>query len=206
MPFIPTPNVAQVEIVANWQSQICQNVFHYSKSSPWEVPHLQDLGAGIQNILATSFGPAVSDQLTYVGLRITDLEAQNAPSIEYTNGFPIDGDATSPSLPNNVSCVFTKRTLLRGRSYRGRFYHMGLVESQVNGNQVTSDFASVFTGYYTQLMGIELPGSTDEATMVVLSLYEDNQPRTQGLATLVTAISTDGIIDSQRRRLPGRGS
>lgn len=206
MPFVPVPNVAQAELVCLWDTQRCQNVLHYSKASPWTVDHMEELAAGLIEKWETWLQPSVTSTLSLVSVGVADLSAQNAPAIEYTTGLPLAGEAeSSPSLPNNVSCVFTKRTALRGRSYRGRIYHMGFVESQVTGNALIPSVTTALTSAYSQFMSVSLPVAVDEAILCVVSRYTGGDPRSEGIATPVTAITSDGIIDSQRRRLPGRG-
>ncbi len=39
----------------------------------------------------------------------------------------------------------------------------------------------------------------------IVSYVEDGEPRVTGLVTPVTAYESDGVMDSQRRRLTGRG-
>ena len=60
--------------------------------------------------------------------------------------------------------------------------------------------SNVMAGHETTL-----PVTLDPWSMVVVSRYENNAPRAEGIATLVDRLSSDGVIDSQRRRLPGRG-
>lgn len=206
MAFVPTPNCVQLEMVMLWNSQVVQNVFHYVKSAPWDVDSMEELGDGFVGAIAAGFDTLVSDTLSVTSLRITDLSAQNAPSIEYGTGLPIAGEAVSPSLPNSVTCVVSKRTQLRGRSFRGRIYHCGLVESQVTGNVLGTGVAAALVAFYSSLNPINLPTITDEAIMVVLSRFSEGSPRATGLATPVNSFTCDGIIDSQRRRLPGRGA
>jgi hypothetical protein len=76
----------------------------------------------------------------------------------------------------------------------------------VTGNTLNAGYASDFVIAYNDL----LPGGVFEPDgwrWVVLSRYTAGAPRAAGVAFAVTrALFTDLTVDSQRRRLPGRGA
>lgn len=141
-------------------------------------------------------------QLTQV--KLTDLTADFAPTLNYTTGLPLVGSAGADGMPNNVALVFTKRTALRGRSFRGRIYHPGLAESQVAGNQVLSATVTSLLAAYNLLKTLTVGAET--WPLVVVSRMHNGVVTNPGETHAVTTIDTDGFIDSQRRRLPGRGA
>jgi len=206
MPFIPTPNCVQLELVYDWDGQRCQNVLHYVKSAPWDSSDMFELCEQAKDTWNTYIVSRVSDTLSLVEIKCIDLSSQTGLVVNYTTGLPIQGGQTSPSLPNNCALVVTKRTLKRGRSYRGRIYHPGLVEGFVTGNNVLGATATAIRDAWDNFRGINLPVAVDDALMVVLSYYENNAPRAQGEATLVENLTVNTVVDSQRRRLPGRGA
>lgn len=206
MPFIPTPNCAQVELVYNWAGQICQTVLHYTKSAPWTFEHLTELADVARANWITEMISRQPETLALIGVRAVDLSSETGPSVEISTDLPAPGTAPNPSLPNNCAIVVTKRTALRGRSYRGRIYHPGLMENQVAGNTVDPSSLVGIVQAWETFLALSLPEIPDEALMVVLSLRNEGNPRTQGVATLVTGLTSDGTVDSQRRRLPGRGA
>lgn len=207
MPFVPTPNCVQAELIYEFQGQVCENVLHYVKESPWDTDTMAELAEQLKDAWVTYIKPQVSAQLYVTEIKITDLSSQTGPVVNYGTGLPVNGAQTgSPPLPNNVAIVFTKRTLLRGRSYRGRIYHCGLVESQVTANNVEATPLAALNAGWANFIGISLPVAGTEALLTVLSLVEDGNARTTGVATLVTSLTSDGVVDSQRRRLPRRGN
>lgn len=206
MAFIPTPNCVQAELIYLWAGQVCENVLHYVKASPWTTDNMQELAEGLKNTWNSYIVSRCSDTLALTQIRITDLSSQDGPVINYSTGLPIQGSQTPDSLPNNCALVVTKRTLKRGRSYRGRIFHPGLTENFVTGNEVISGTAAAIRDAWENFLLIDMTVAVDEALMVVLSLINDGAPREEGEATLVNNLTTEGIIDSQRRRLPGRGA
>lgn len=203
MAFIPVPNTIQLELVYAWDNQVAQTVLHYTKASPWTPSTMTEACVSMIAEWNTGMKPLMPLTLSLIQIRATDLSSATGTVINYATGLPIAGTNSAPSLPNSVAMVVTKRTLLRGRSYRGRIYHPGLNESAVLANQVLATTAAQIVAVYTAMMSLTL--TADEATMTVVSRFNNNAPRATGVATLVNNMTTDGVVDSQRRRLPGRG-
>lgn len=204
MPYIPVPNTAQLELIYDWGGQVCETVLHYVKASPWTVDLLTDLCESATLEWDAVMQTQMPTTLSLIGVRATDLASQTGAVVNYGTGLPLAGTAVSPSLPNNVALVVTKRTALRGRSYRGRLYHPGLNEGQVTGNIVGPSSVATIVGLWNNFLSLAVTG--DEANMCVVSRYNNLAPRVTGVATLVTNLTSDGFVDSQRRRLPGRGN
>lgn len=205
MPFIPANNVVQAELVFNWDGQIVENVLHYQIGGGWTITLMDELGGKLVTWWSTYFKAGSPTNLTLQNIKLIDLTSSTAPAIDYATGLPLTGTAAAGSLPNNCTCVITKRTPLRGRSYRGRIYHVGLKEDQVTGNTILGASVSTFITNYTALQVFTLAGPLD-AELVVVSRYENKFPRPMAVVTQVTHFTADVIVDSQRRRLPGRGA
>lgn len=203
MPFIPVPNTVQLELVCTLEGQRCETVLHYTKASPWSVTQMTEAAAFATSLWDTYIKPHVTTTLALVEVAVVNLESQFAGAITYGTGLPITGTVATGALPNNVALCITKRTGLRGRAYRGRLYHYPLTEAQVTGNVVLAAAAANYVAAWKQFLSLTI--TDDEPLMVVVSRQLNNVPRTEGVATLVTDMTTDGLVDSQRRRLPGRG-
>lgn len=206
MPFIPVPDVAQIELIMTWDTQRIENVLHYTKTGGYELDDLIVLAEAV--ITEWSAGPrgSMSSAVVLTEVRATDLSDVNGPAAVVTTGLPLAGLITStPSLPNNVAIVMTKRTPQRGRSFRGRLYHPGLVEGEVTSNAVSAGRVTGLISSYNAMISVT-DVELDVSTMVVVSRFTNNAPRITGIATPVLNFTTDGLVDSMRRRLPGRGN
>jgi len=114
-----------------------------------------------------------------------------------------EGTLTSPSVPGNVTWCVKFLTGLTGRSYRGRNYIMGMTEDATVGNQMDAGRAAAFVANYEALL--DLVDATD-FTWVVLSRVQNNVPLANAIgAPIINVGYTDLNLDSQRRRLTGRG-
>jgi hypothetical protein len=134
----------------------------------------------------------------------TDLTTQTGPTDTLAYVTPIPGERAHESLPNNVALTVSFRTAARGRSARGRNYIAGLSDDQVLHNTVDASVASGLAAAYN-----DIPARLEGLGYgwVVVSKKSGGVPRVAGLARPVTtAIVVDRTVDSQRRRLPGRGT
>lgn len=198
------PNVVQAEMTYLFSSQRVQNVLHFLASTAPDLENMEDLGTALIASWNTSMKALHVSTVSLIEVRLTDLTTQNSPVVNVSTGLPSAGTATGDGMPNNVALVYTKHTALRGRSFRGRIYDFGWSETNNAGNTVSPTVTGTMVNAYSAMRSIAL---TDmNYNMVVVSRYADKAPRTTGIATLVTSISTDGVVDSQRRRLPGRGA
>jgi hypothetical protein len=204
MDFIPCDKVVQVELLYRWDSQTVETVLHYQAPNIPTPTNFTDLAVFIKNWYNTSMKALQHSTISLVEIKMTDLTTDISPVVDYTTGLPLAGTIGADSMPNSVALAITKRTALRGRSYRGRIYHPGLAESQCAGNQVLSASVTSLMAAY-ELIRVATVGSASWP-MVVLSRQHNNVRLAAGVATTVIALSTDGFIDAQRRRLPGRGA
>ena len=203
--FIPFDNTVQIEMIYNWDGQVVENVLQYHSGLVGILEsEAIELCAFLVDWWDTNWQNSLPTTVTLQQLKYTDLSSATGYAGVYTTGLPLTGSNASPSLPNNCSIALTKRTASRGRSYRGRIYFVGLSEVMVTGNNVVSGTLSDMLTKYNNIVNITI--EEDDYTMVVCSRYEDGVPRVTGVATPVTNITSDGVIDSQRRRLPGRGA
>lgn len=204
MAFVPAVNVVQAELLFNWDGQQVENVLHYQIQQTPTLTDMSELGGFLVTWWQTNMQPLQVDTVQFNEVRMTDLTSEFAPGTSYTTGLPDVGAAGPDSVPNNVTLSMTKRTGLRGRAFRGRIYQIGLRKVFVDDNQVIGGTQTSLLDAWNLATPFAL--TSGSAPMVVVSRFEGGSERLSALVTPVTVITTDGIIDSQRRRLPGRGS
>lgn len=202
MPFVPIPNAAQLEYIYTWDGQICENVLTYFINTAVTTTNLQHLASAAITWWSANLKPLQSSSVALLTVKATDLSSQIGPVVEDTTGLPIVGTGASGAVPNNVSVAIKLITANRGRSFRGRVFHVGLVNSVVTNNTVA---LATRTNLRNAWLAALTLGTSPIWTLAVGSRYTNNAPRVTGLATEVTDISVNAIVDSQRRRLPERG-
>jgi hypothetical protein len=202
--FTTFADVVQVELGYVWAGQFCQNVVQYSGDvtpTPVNVVPLLAEMVTQWNTLVKAYMPA---DLSFTQIKAIDLSSQNGWTLFYQTGLPIAGTSAGASLPNNCAVVITKRTAQRGRSYRGRIYQPGLTELHTTGNTVQGTPVAAFVSFW-DAMKFHATGAVNYQ-MVIASRYQSGNQLPVGVATPVTTLTSDGVVDSQRRRLPGRGN
>jgi hypothetical protein len=202
MPFIPVPSTAMVELFYTQDGQKMENTLYFGQAEAYDAAELTTLATEVRDWAIEFLLPQMASAVVMTGVKATSLESDTAPAIEITGGGP--GGVAGAALPNNVALVVKFLTAARGRSGRGRNYFPGLTEANVVANTVDASVANAIVDAYEQLLEA---GTITEGAWVVVSRFEDLAPRDPGISQLVTSVAlTDRIVDSQRRRLPGRGT
>lgn len=203
MQFIPVPNVASVELIFDIFGQRCENVFHVKLSSSWTAADMAEAGSIFVDWFSAHGKQLMHSDCSLAKIVIRDLTSQNGLAAEYTTGLPIAGTITgSETMPLNVAACVSFGTNNRGRSYRGRTYQTGLTIAATNNNNLQTSYRNALVSAYGALITAV---SGMPAALVVVSRYTNKAPRTAGIGTTITSVSVDPNIDSQRRRLTGRG-
>jgi len=211
MAFVPVPDTIEVETVFELYGQVVENTSYFTNAAGWDETSITDFLTALRTLISTDLMPLLAAAIKFTRLVGTLLDAVDSLGIVMSVTPPVSGSAGGAGLPNNSAYVVTFNTATRGRGGRGRNYIAGLtINDEVDANTVTGDFRTGLLSYYTALRAL---GSENGATMVVVSRFSgvdsDGKPipRVTGLARPITSFSTfDTTLDSQRRRLPGRGT
>jgi len=205
MAYIPIADVVSAELVYNWDGQVCENVLHYSSNTlPFTPTNMLTLANQLVTLWNANIKVNTSSNCSLTGVTITDLSSAVGPVVLASSGLPVVGTNVSGGQPNNVTCVITKRTAKRGRSYRGRIYQAGLAVNQVTANAVHSATLTAMLTAWGAFQTFTVGAITYR--MVVISRQNGGVITNPGTFENVTGFTSDGILDSQRRRLPGRGA
>jgi len=205
MPFVPFPTTCQVELVFVLGAQITENVFHVKQDTDWDAAGLGSLALTFRDWWLNNIRTHVNEFMRLTRVKARGLASSSDAGIEIAVSSGNAGTNTTQPMPNNAALAVKWSTGLTGRSYRGRTYHMGLSASDVyatNASIINTGFQATITTAYATLLTLVNIG--DQA-LVVASRMADSMPRTEGVSTPIIACSVEGTIDSQRRRLPGRG-
>lgn len=204
MAFIPAVNTGKFELVYNDIGQVTENVFHIQFGGAIDTADLIAMCAALVNWWDINMQPitSVGAQLTKIIAR--DLTTAGGVGIEYTTGLPLSGTGTS-ALTSSVTVATKLSTGFTGRSFRGRSYFIGMPADALSAdpNVISTTFASAVDAAFEALIGAIV---AEGAKLVVASFFSDLAPRPTAVLTEVIAASVDRFVDSQRRRLTGRGS
>lgn len=203
MAFVPVPNTAMCEVRGTLFGQQIENTLYFEFSTPPSQADLDTLADAVglwwrTTVMTTN----LSQDYTYRETFVTDLTTATSPTAVSIVGAGTAGSIANPSMPGNVAIVVSIRTAGRGRSSRGRNFISGLPQTYCVANAYDGTEAGQLTTAYDTL--ITTPPTGWE--WVVVSRFTAGAPRVTGQTIPVTSAGVvDLYLDSQRRRLTGRG-
>jgi hypothetical protein len=211
MPFVPVANTALAEIRVTANGQQCENTLWFEGITDPTVADLIALGGALQSWWTTSVAPLTSSDVQLREILCTSQTTVSSPQFSTVPATPEFGTSTANIVPNNVTMSVSFRTALRGRSFRGRNYIIGLTEDQVAGNSfvagVTALWQSAYEDIFEAVVGIDFAWVVVSRFSGVNPSTGQPIPRAAGVTTAVgTVLVVDGFVDSARRRLTGRGN
>lgn len=201
-------NISVVRLTAEGSlaGQLVTNVTYWERAGDiilWDVGAMQGLAEAYAAWLEDSLALVQSAQMEWSRVIVTQMKEEGPLQYYHVPAAPIPGVLTDEALPNSIAACATISTGLGGRSYRGRIYVAGLTDVQVQGNLISDAARIAINNSVGDLVTAE---AFTNYTLGVYSRYSNNAPRAAGVFTPATGVALrDNIVDTQRRRLPGRG-
>lgn len=208
MAFIPCPGVAQFNLVYSSYGNPTENVMHvhHVDNSAWTTTQL----AAMESTIITWDGAsAKSHRVSDFGLiSIFGRDLTSAAGAESITTVLSQGTLAGPALPENCTISIKKDCGVAGRSFRGRWYWVGLAVSFMSADRYNQTECLAIVAALNALR--DAVNAVANCELVVLSRFSGVNPTTHkpiprgsGIATKMTNFSlVDNIIDNQRRRLP----
>lgn len=202
-PFIPVPGVLQANVRFSLEGQQIENVMNFRYDGlPFGAAAAEVWGI-LDSIWWTGLRVQLSTEISSVEVYIVDQSDEAGPVASLPAFSNPTGAATGSPVPNNAALVITHRTANRGRSYRGRTFVPGIAKSVVNGSYVDTGVVGAIVTTFNNMVDASV---TSEVPFTIVSRRHNNAPRVEGIDTIVTlCVARDNVLDSQRRRSPGRG-
>jgi hypothetical protein len=169
--------------------------FQYSGAAPTDAQLTQLCNELITNLLP-KLVPISCNDLVWESVTARDMAT--VTGLERTVPILTGGAGTAAgfSNPGNVAYVSSWRTGRPGRRYRGRTFLTNLAEGETTGDTITSGLLSTITAFAIEFL---LPRVASAFKSAVGS-------RVGGFSTPINGFVLDPTLDSQRRRLAGRGA
>lgn len=203
--WIPAPLVARAVMRYYIYGQNIENVFTFTGNASWNSGSLLDLCVAMSTSWTSNLQDLLTGEVTLVDITATDLEEEDGA--QATLAISAVGTSEQNGFETTGNTFVIKFTTARvGRSYRGRMFwpllannmvDNGLIVSTAVANQLAVAVGNFFADVDSLANGVH----------VITSYMNDCAWRTTAVATPVAAYAyTDLALDSQRRRLPGRGT
>jgi hypothetical protein len=210
MASVWNPDAAQVTLEGRLLGQQYINRFYVRKQGPpsaWTGAQLLEACQKAEAFLSLNLAPLLSNQLTFTEVRarvmVPDVAAQVILPVAVTGG------RVAEALPNNVAACMTLSSGFAGRGGRGRMYVGGITGGDVTQSTFNAAFIEDLNDAFQTglLVRFSETGPDTPMDIVIYSQFLNDAPRSEALLTVVQSIAMrDNIVDSQRRRLPGRGA
>lgn len=207
MAFVSVTNTCAVELRFLRFSQRCEITLGFKKPTAVTQTDMQNLSELVRQWWLNSGRAQMGPQTSFREVYVRDLTSESSGSWTNSTGIGTAGTLSDGSnMPGNVAIVLSFRTGLRGRANRGRNYWFGFGANQFvasNNPTLTSTYVGNLVTMYNRL----LPGGANDPTpfqWVVISRQLNGVPQGRAIP-IIAVIAVDNVVDSQRRRLPGRG-
>lgn len=178
------------------------NTFSYAWTGSTTAPTVTQLNAMAQNFwtaVGTLYTTMLCGNVNVQNVETRWLDPLGPPIVGgYTVPQPHPGTSPGNATPANAAVVLSWRTGLAGRAYRGRTYLPGIGESSQVNSTVNSSYITAATALANALVAFNNGGGIVGVQMVVASFVKQ-------LLNQILFVVIDNAIDSQRKRLIGRG-
>lgn len=210
MPFVPVANTVLVEFRMTSDLQQVENTLYFEYAADPTSPEMLSLGSALLDWWVGFYAPLIWSGVELREIVITNLTSASSDQVSFPVPAGTTGDLSLAPLPSNVTLTVSFRTASRGRSFRGRNYVVGMIKDQTTGaNAVDAPTVASWISAYEELPTV---AAGESVVWVVVSRFSgvdgdgDPIPRVAGVTTPINSVViVDNVVDSQRRRLPGRG-
>lgn len=205
MPFQPVGNGAEFVIKGQLLGEEVVTTFPLLGLVGFTQGDLQDYCEAAADAWTTYIKPQLIGSYTFYELVGKGLRTQE--DVEATVSFSggDSGALVGSPMPNNVSLSIARKTGLTGRSNRGRIYWPGFNEADVTNNEISTARAGAIVDALEDFT--TAVNSLGTFSLAIITRYSNNALRPTAIARPITSWSVvDRVVDSMRRRLPGRGN
>jgi len=202
--FVPNDLVAQANVRFLWAGQECENTLYFVSDFAADLLAIEALASDLTTYWQTNMLNLQHNTLKFVACEVKRLGAPADLTGTVIPTGTVNGGQTGDCLPNNVSIAISFFTGMSGKSFRGRNYWAGIPELQCVGNVIGDTYLGNIQTAYSGMVGVD--NVSTGWTWCVYSRVSGGADRVTGLPTNISGCGfVDNIVDSQRRRLPGRG-
>lgn len=192
----------KIEIDFFMQNNNAQNTLHAKATGPIALSDLDDLAGVIEGWLTTDWAPIAAAEWAAQNVTLTDLNSLAGPRKSYPISSPIVGGLTADPIPAGSTLAVQGNVGRRGKGIQGRVFWIGLANSQVDGNTVTSDQVTAIVDALNNLNSLVTAMAAFDGLCVPHLVVGGSRPNPATSDLIVTFLVTNNLIDSQKDRLP----
>lgn len=196
------PLVAKASLVFVRDTRTYINTLHFLSVAPWDLNQMQGLAADLLTWYSAHYRNCISIACALTQIQIRKLDPDDPLAYDTPVNPPIAGTLAGQASPGNASLTMSFRTGLAGRRFRGRIYNPSLSDALTgDDDRVASTLVNTMAVAAIDLISGAISGA-------LLGIFhapkETPTPWDNTIHEVVSAV-VENVVDSQRRRLPGRG-
>lgn len=204
MAFQPVPNAAEFVVRGTLYGEQVANTFYATHASGWGLTELQAAADEVDTWFSTEVLPELQANYVYTGTFARDLRTAVGFQTSAIAGAGAGGNV-SAGKPNNVTVAISRRSGLAGRAARGRIFLPGIAGDMLSTeNSITPTFQLLMETAFN-LLRVAFD-NVDWTEVIVSRTGPGASPTAAIVYTVIEYLIVDQVLDSMRRRLPGRGS
>jgi hypothetical protein len=202
------PSVVQLSLIATLDGEEYNSIWYAQIPFPPDITDLPTMALNFATEWSQNIAPQQSLNFVLSGARARYIGDASYPEASYALPTVVLGSKSGAGLPNNVAFCVSKQAGPLPAVKRGKVFHGGLTQTQLDtANVLTLVAATAIVDAYDSLVTDFNAYFDVGATMVVLSNYVNGGPASAVVVAPITGIfARDRNVDSQRRRLRGRGN
>lgn len=209
MPLPGTPQTMKVALRFQYSglSDVMLNTFYLKDTSEAIFEDYPGVRDAIEAAVNADLKAATGQSVTYIGVELEDVRTVPFGGDYFGFSAPIAGTiATGVQLPSSASFAIKKHSASLGRSFRGRWYWpLGMTGELDSADHLSAAVAGAKVTALTNFQA-SIEAALADTTMGFVSYFAGGAVRAAGLFNAITEWSyVDQYVDSQRRRLAGRG-
>lgn len=205
MPKAPpnNPLVVKVSLIMARDQRETVNTFHVQRNSGWTEAQMLDLANAVKAWFQVWYAFSLTSNIVLNNIQVRLLDPTNPLGVDLALVPPIVGQRVIPAAPANVTLSLSERTGKAGRAYRGRMFAAAIADQDRDQTDViTSTAVTRWSGVIDHLIQDII---TYGAQMVIFHTPHLLPHPLDNTFTPVIGFVIENILDSMRRRLPGRG-
>ena len=205
--FQPVDKTVEISVQGTYAGQLAENKFYVKGTSAITEAMVAALASLVDSWVHTTLRPLLAGAWVYTRTVARDLTTE--ASFESVNSTHTGeaGTGVGEPLPGNATIAVHRDTGLSGKKAKSRIYWIGLIDGNLESPDVIhSATATLFISALDTLRANILADTTNVWTYGYVQRILDHVKLATGNFIEVFHHSvTDRNVDSQRRRLAGRG-
>lgn len=204
MPFQRVPDTVEIVIDGVVGGQACINTHYAQMVGGYTIADIENLASDVDAWVTTWWLPQMPSSYHYNGTQVRGLNAAIDIAASDSTG-AADGALAPSTQPNNCTLAVSRRSANTGRGARGRIYIPPPAPSAMaDENHITDSFAAALVNVFDAL---DVAVSGAGFVPVIVHRVASGVPLAEAVVfTIIEWVVVDKVMDSMRRRLPGRGA